>query len=178
MADHTQVTRVSRPLAEQARIRCENCVKHGAVYNKQVYAAAGKGRVSDPDAQVKRMRACDSSPTHARANKGCTLTRTRCLTTILPDLTLAEAIETTRIHPVAGDTGERTALVTTRPCRRPHHPLPWDQRGSTLVSEPISFDLSTALMASIPLTGGHRLPRLLSRSNLKGGYGFVDLPIP
>ena len=47
----------------------------------------------------------------------------RWLTTILPAMTLAEAIETTRIHSVAGLTGDRTALVTTRPCRAPHHTL-------------------------------------------------------
>jgi len=33
----------------------------------------------------------------------------RRLTTILPAMTLAEAIETTRIHRVAGLTGDRTA---------------------------------------------------------------------
>ena len=32
-------------------------------------------------------------------------------------MSLAEAIETTRIHHVGGLTGERTALLTTRPCR-------------------------------------------------------------
>jgi energy-coupling factor transporter ATP-binding protein EcfA2 len=47
----------------------------------------------------------------------------RRLTTILPDLTLPEAIETTRIHSVAGLTGERTAFVTTRPFRAPHHTI-------------------------------------------------------
>jgi magnesium chelatase family protein len=47
----------------------------------------------------------------------------RRLTTILPDLTLPEAIDTTRIHRVAGLTGDRTAFVTTRPCRAPHHTL-------------------------------------------------------
>jgi magnesium chelatase family protein len=47
----------------------------------------------------------------------------RRLTTILPAMTLAEAIETTRIHRVAGLTGNRTALVTTRPFRAPHHPI-------------------------------------------------------
>jgi magnesium chelatase family protein len=47
----------------------------------------------------------------------------RRLTTILPDMTLAEAIETTRIHSVAGLTGRRTAVVTTRPCRAPHHTI-------------------------------------------------------
>src|SRR5262245_48911185 len=47
----------------------------------------------------------------------------RRLTAILPAMTLAEAIETTRIHSVAGLTGDRTALVTTRPCRAPHHTI-------------------------------------------------------
>src|SRR5262245_12673899 len=45
------------------------------------------------------------------------------LTTILPAMTLAEAIETTRIHRVAGLTGDRAALVTTRPCHVPHHTI-------------------------------------------------------
>jgi Magnesium chelatase, subunit ChlI len=43
----------------------------------------------------------------------------RRLTTILPEMTLAEAIDTTRIHRVAGRTGGRTALVTSRPFRAP-----------------------------------------------------------
>src|SRR4029453_16170709 len=47
----------------------------------------------------------------------------RRLTTILPAMTLAEALETTRIHRVAGLTGDRTALVTTRPFRAPHHTI-------------------------------------------------------
>jgi predicted ATPase with chaperone activity len=47
----------------------------------------------------------------------------RRLTTILPAMTLAEALETTRIHSVAGLTGARTALVTTRPLRAPHHTI-------------------------------------------------------
>jgi magnesium chelatase family protein len=46
----------------------------------------------------------------------------RRLTTILPDMTLAEAMETTRIHSVAGLTGDRAALVTTRPFRAPAIP--------------------------------------------------------
>jgi magnesium chelatase family protein len=47
----------------------------------------------------------------------------RRLATILPALTLADALETTRIHRVAGLTGARTAVVTTRPCRAPHHTI-------------------------------------------------------
>jgi hypothetical protein len=38
-------------------------------------------------------------------------------------MTLAEAPETTRLHRVAGLTGDRTAAVTTRPCRTPHHTI-------------------------------------------------------
>jgi hypothetical protein len=37
--------------------------------------------------------------------------------TILPAMTLPEALETTRIHHIAGRTGDRTALVTARPFR-------------------------------------------------------------
>jgi len=47
----------------------------------------------------------------------------RPLTTILPAMTLAEAIETMHIHRVAGRTGDCTAFVTTRPFRAPHHTL-------------------------------------------------------
>jgi Magnesium chelatase, subunit ChlI len=47
----------------------------------------------------------------------------RRLTTILPTMTLAETIETTRIHRVVGLTGDRTASVTARPCREPHHTI-------------------------------------------------------
>jgi hypothetical protein len=43
----------------------------------------------------------------------------RRLTTILPAMPLAEALETTRLHRVAGLTGARTAVVTARPCRAP-----------------------------------------------------------
>ena len=36
-------------------------------------------------------------------------------------MTLVAALETTRIPRVAGLTGERTAMVTARPFRAPHH---------------------------------------------------------
>jgi magnesium chelatase family protein len=38
----------------------------------------------------------------------------------VPATTLTEALEPTRSYRVAGLTGDRTALVTTRPCRAPH----------------------------------------------------------
>ncbi|MEG1553647.1 MAG: YifB family Mg chelatase-like AAA ATPase [Rikenellaceae bacterium] len=40
---------------------------------------------------------------------------------ILPSMTIAEAIETTRIHSVAGKTGSGDGLLTKRPFRSPHH---------------------------------------------------------
>jgi len=45
------------------------------------------------------------------------------LATIVPEMTLAEPLETTRIHRVAGVTGCHAACVTTRPFRAPHHPI-------------------------------------------------------
>jgi len=43
--------------------------------------------------------------------------------TILPDLTLAEALETTKIHSVAGLLPSNTPLIATRPFRSPHHTI-------------------------------------------------------
>lgn len=45
------------------------------------------------------------------------------LPTILPPLTLEEALETTKIHSVAGKITRNGALVTTRPFRAPHHTI-------------------------------------------------------
>lgn len=41
--------------------------------------------------------------------------------TILPPLSLEEALETTKIHSVSGLMGPDSALITTRPFRNPHH---------------------------------------------------------
>jgi magnesium chelatase family protein len=47
----------------------------------------------------------------------------RRLPTILPPLNMYEALETTKIHSVAGLLGVDTALVTERPFRSPHHTI-------------------------------------------------------
>lgn len=43
--------------------------------------------------------------------------------TILPPFTLKEALETTKIHSVAGKIGKDTSLMTQRPFRSPHHTI-------------------------------------------------------
>ncbi len=45
------------------------------------------------------------------------------LPSILPPLTLEEALETTKIHSVAGKVGKNTGLITQRPFRSPHHTI-------------------------------------------------------
>ncbi len=45
------------------------------------------------------------------------------LPSILPSFTLEEALETTKIHSVAGKLGKNSALLSTRPFRNPHHTI-------------------------------------------------------
>ncbi len=45
------------------------------------------------------------------------------LPTVLPPLTLNEALETTKIHSIAGKIGKNGSLLTTRPFRSPHHTI-------------------------------------------------------
>ena len=47
----------------------------------------------------------------------------RRLPTIIPPLSLHEALETTKIHSVAGMLPSNAALITTRPFRAPHHTI-------------------------------------------------------
>lgn len=45
------------------------------------------------------------------------------IASILPPLTLHEALETTKIHSVAGRLGNNASLITARPFRSPHHTI-------------------------------------------------------
>ena len=45
------------------------------------------------------------------------------LPSILPPLSLAESLETTQIHSVAGKLGKDTSLIARRPFRSPHHTI-------------------------------------------------------
>jgi magnesium chelatase family protein len=75
----------------------------------------------------------------------------RRLPTILPDLTIEESIETTKIHSVAGLVSARQALVATRPFRSPHHTL-----------------------SNVALTGGGTIPRPGEVSLAHHGVLFLD----
>ncbi len=74
----------------------------------------------------------------------------RCLPTILPDMTFEEALETTRIHSVAG-TVPPTGLLTERPFRSPHH---------------------TASLVSLVGGGTYALPGEISKAH--NGVLFLD----
>jgi len=47
----------------------------------------------------------------------------RRIPTLMPDMTLEEAIETTRIHSIRGLLGDSLPLVAARPFRSPHHTI-------------------------------------------------------
>lgn len=47
----------------------------------------------------------------------------KCLPTIIPSLTLDEALEITKIHSISGLIEENTSIITKRPFRMPHHTI-------------------------------------------------------
>lgn len=75
----------------------------------------------------------------------------RRLPTILPRMALAEALETTRIHSVAGLLPHGEALITRRPFRAPHHTI-----------------------SDAGLVGGGAIPRPGEVSLAHGGVLFLD----
>lgn len=71
--------------------------------------------------------------------------------TILPELTFDEAIETTKIHSIAGMLREDTPLIVNRPFRAPHH-----------------------TMSAVSLVGGSAKPRPGELSLAHNGVLFLD----
>lgn len=47
----------------------------------------------------------------------------RRIPSILPDLTFEEALETTKIHSIAGILDKKIPLIIKRPFRSPHHTI-------------------------------------------------------
>jgi Magnesium chelatase, subunit ChlI len=79
-------------------------------------------------------------------------------------MALAEAIETTRLHSVAGRTAERTAVVTTRPFRAPHDRSPC--HGCSTTGPPRSLRCCTSAASVSMLTSD---PRITSSAHVSTG---------
>ena len=47
----------------------------------------------------------------------------KCLPTILPDLSIEEALEVTKIHSISGLISEKVPIITNRIFRAPHHTI-------------------------------------------------------
>lgn len=75
----------------------------------------------------------------------------RRIPTILPDLTFEEALETTKIHSIAGTLPKDTPIITTRPFRAPHHTV-----------------------SSVSLAGGGKIPKPGEISLAHYGVLFLD----
>lgn len=75
----------------------------------------------------------------------------RRIPSILPDLSFDEALETTKIHSVAGNLTKDIGLITTRPFRAPHHTI-----------------------SGVSLVGGGRIPKPGEISLAHNGVLFLD----
>lgn len=75
----------------------------------------------------------------------------RRLPSIIPPLTLSEALETTKIHSVAGKIDDHVSLMTRRPFRSPHHTI-----------------------SNIALVGGGTIPQPGEISLAHNGVLFLD----
>src|SRR3989337_207881 len=100
-----------------------------AIDTKEYFKAGGEAQIDINEGKgrehVKRALEISAAGGHnvlmiGPPGSGKTMLARR-MPTILPDMTMDEAIETTKVHSIAGILGRKQVLVTTRPFRNPHH---------------------------------------------------------
>jgi Magnesium chelatase, subunit ChlI len=106
----------SVPVGQGLRHSCSRCGGEGWSPAMAVDTLSGEDEAENPASALTIMSSW--VPPGAGTSR-----LVRRLTTHLPAMTLAGALDTTRLPRVAGLTGDCTALVTTRPFRTPHHTI-------------------------------------------------------